>query len=336
MFKKKLFSLALAGALILTPFTVSGNISSNAAVTDTQSTTAVDTVKLTTVSSVNELQQKIDADLPFVSQEEVNDVGAVHKLVVKQDGWIILKGTATYSPLQYIEVFSNSSLNNKIARLNMNTTKGDSMSVYVNKGNYYYRCINNGSFSSIHTVYAGFIPSSSKLQVKSITLSKDKATAVVKFKTNLDYDTIRTVYENVYYTDIEKDNVWKTTDRKNCAKNLKFTVSKNGTYSSRICPFSSDEMFGYIIKFKVSGIKNKKPATPKVTAYKKNTTVVKGTGTAYTKVYVKANGKTYKSTVDSKGKFSVKTSKLKKGTKVSVYMVNSAGTKGSAKTVKVK
>lgn len=80
---------------------------------------------------------------------------------------------------------------------------------------------------------------------------------------------------------------------------------------------------------------NYKPDVPKITSYKKNTKYIEGKGEAGTKVTVVYNGKSYKGTVKSNGKFKVTVAKLKSGAKVTVKLTDKAGNY-SSKTVKVK
>lgn len=92
-----------------------------------------------------------------------------------------------------------------------------------------------------------------------------------------------------------------------------------------------------VVSSKASAVvKNRKIAAPKVTRYKRNTRLVKGTAKKGTTVYVKAGKKTYKGKVSSKGSYSVKVAKLKKGTAVKVMVKDSYGNSSNYKTVKVK
>lgn len=83
-------------------------------------------------------------------------------------------------------------------------------------------------------------------------------------------------------------------------------------------------------------VKNQKLAKPKVTTYKKKTKYVKGTAKKNTTAYVKIGKKTYKAKVNKKGKFSVKVSKLKAGTKITVTIKDEHQNYSNSVTVKVK
>lgn len=290
---------------------------------------------VTTISTVDDLLAKIDAGL----ETSFTDVSvskfeptSLYKLTVPEDGWLVLNYNCDTS--SSVNVYSNETLTSKILELDRDDKTG---SVYVQAGTYYYQASHIGDSENVlHHVYAGWIPSSSKLAVESITLSKDKASAVVKYSTPLDYNTLRTVKGDIFYSNYDNNDIWDATNTTNCAVQNQFTVTSNGTYSARICPTEANEQFAYIIKFNVSGIKSGKPATPTIKTYKRGTSVVKGTAPAYTKVYVKIGKKTYKGSVSAKGTYSVKTKKLKKKTKISVYVKNSASTVSKTKTVTVK
>lgn len=72
-----------------------------------------------------------------------------------------------------------------------------------------------------------------------------------------------------------------------------------------------------------------------VNKIKKNAKKVKGTSVAGASIKVKVGKKTYKGTANAKGKFTVKTKKIKKGTKVKVT-ASLDGYKTKSKTVKAK
>lgn len=77
------------------------------------------------------------------------------------------------------------------------------------------------------------------------------------------------------------------------------------------------------------------PATPSKIIATNNDNKVTGSTTKNTNVYVTVSGKKYNAKSNSKGNFTVKTSKLKKGTSVKVYAKNAIGN-SAVKTVKVK
>lgn len=73
----------------------------------------------------------------------------------------------------------------------------------------------------------------------------------------------------------------------------------------------------------------------KVNKIKKNAKKVKGTAVPYANIKVKVGGKTYVGSANSKGKFTIKVKKLKKGKKVKVT-ASKSGYITTTKTVKVK
>ncbi len=294
----------------------------------------------TTITTVDNLQTKIDAGLETCFTDvsvSINEPTSIYKITIPSDGWLVFNynvKNVSYLNLAWLNVYSNSGRTNKLLSINAEDKIG---AVYVEAGTYYCQAGTSSSLKNVtHNVYAGFIPSSSKVAVESITLNKDKASAVIKYSAFVDYSTLRTVNEDVHYTKYGDNTTWDIDHTTNCAVNEKFTVTSNGTYTARICPTATNEQFAYLIKFSVSGINEKKPATPKIKTYKKNTSVVKGTAPAYMKVYVKIGNKTYKGTVSKNGTYSVKTCKLKKKQTISVYVKNSAGSVSKTKKVKVK
>lgn len=92
---------------------------------------------------------------------------------------------------------------------------------------------------------------------------------------------------------------------------------------------------------KVSGtasvrVKNRPLKKPTVKKAKKNTKKVIGKAKAKCTVYVKIGKKTYKAKVNAKGKFTVKTRKLKKKMKLTIYIQDSAGNTSKKISYKVK
>lgn len=106
---------------------------------------------------------------------------------------------------------------------------------------------------------------------------------------------------------------------------------KKGTYYVLVAGKSGVCTVNQIVTVK----DNYKPDVPKITSYKKNTKYIEGKGEAGTKVTVVYNGKSYKGTVKSNGKFKVTVAKLKSGAKVTVKLTDKAGN-SSSKTVKIK
>lgn len=129
---------------------------------------------------------------------------------------------------------------------------------------------------------------------------------------------------------VGNDATWN--DERYC-ESKSFTLKENGSWTVRI----KDSLGNCEQKLiKVANIDKTKPMTPVVKTYKKNTTVVKGTAEAGTKVYVKVGTKTYSTTALDDGTFSVKTAKLTAGKKITVYAKDAAGNKSQSKSYTVK
>lgn len=77
-------------------------------------------------------------------------------------------------------------------------------------------------------------------------------------------------------------------------------------------------------------------ASPKVKRVKKNAKKITGTAVKKAKVFAKIGKKTYKATVSAKGKFTIKVKKVKKGTRIKVYVKDAAGNTSKTVTVKAK
>lgn len=77
-------------------------------------------------------------------------------------------------------------------------------------------------------------------------------------------------------------------------------------------------------------------ASPKVRRVKKNAKKITGTAVKKAKVFAKIGKKTYKATASAKGKFTIKVKKVKKGTKIKVYVKDTAGNTSKTVTVKAK
>jgi cell wall-associated protease len=78
------------------------------------------------------------------------------------------------------------------------------------------------------------------------------------------------------------------------------------------------------------------PKLPTLNKVTTKTTSLKGKAEAYGKVYLLVGKKKVTVTANSKGAFSKKISKLKKGTKIRIYVLDRAGNKSKELVVKVK
>lgn len=182
--------------------------------------------------------------------------------------------------------------------------------------------------------------------------------------------TIRMVdkYSNVYgksvqITEFDKPSVPEVKTYKSGTKKVSGTAVAGGVVSvkvsGKIYPVTADNSgawsvqtallkagvkvevsvtstFGVSSDTAVLTVKNISFAKPKITKAKKNTKKVVGKAKANTTVYVKIGKKTYSAKAGASGKFTVKTAKLKKKTKLKVYAKDAAGntSKKTSYTVK--
>ena len=83
-------------------------------------------------------------------------------------------------------------------------------------------------------------------------------------------------------------------------------------------------------------VANRRIASPKVKRVKKNAKKITGKAVKKAKVFAKIGKKTYKATVSAKGKFTIKVKKVKKGTRIKVYVKDATGNTSKTVTVKAK
>jgi hypothetical protein len=113
-----------------------------------------------------------------------------------------------------------------------------------------------------------------------------------------------------------------------------FTVTTNGTYTARL---ATNDDYWMMCTFTIDKIKNVRPTTPTINKLKRGSTRVSGTAGRGMEVVLKIGNRTYKATkLNSKGKWSVKTSRLFRKQKISCYAVNGAGTKSKTRRATVK
>ncbi|BCN29410.1 Ig-like domain-containing protein [Anaeromicropila herbilytica] len=306
-----------------------------------------DSVAYQTVDSVDSLQNFIDSDGAYSSQDTISTAwkgnSGLHKISVDEDGWIFIRGYSNDDYEAKILLYSNFACTNQIGEAYCSKKKEENLvACYVKAGNYYYITSrwNGYEVPMINTCYVGFLPAKDRIQVDKITYSKDHASAVVTFDYDEDYlgsfldGTIRVIKKDVAYTDIQNNDLWKSDSRENALEKNSFKVTANGTYTARIA--GSDKYFA-MCTFEIDGIKDANPAKPKIASYQKGSDTISGTAAANTKVIVKVSGKSYTATVNDAGKWEVSTnSNLKKGQKITAYVKTSAGTKSKVTSVVVK
>lgn len=109
----------------------------------------------------------------------------------------------------------------------------------------------------------------------------------------------------------------------------KVKITKKGWYTFRYID-THDRVKTKQVYVKFSSVKK-----PSSLVYKKNTKKITGVCSNASKVYAKINNKTYKASV-KKGKFNIKTCKLKSGMKIKLWAKNKNGDTGKTVTVRVK
>lgn len=171
---KKVCALALSFSLVLTSF----------AGFSKEEVKADDTVALKYVSNEQQFRDYIDnngAVVEDVYEEYGNDYGEVHKVVLPEDGTLLLSATS-YEGYVKIDLFSNSKLTARIGECGASKYVTEDMGVFkLEKGTYYFRGhrwnAGHKKFSSYAAV--GFIPKSGKIKASgSTSKTLDKASAV--------------------------------------------------------------------------------------------------------------------------------------------------------------
>ena len=129
------------------------------------------------------------------------------------------------------------------------------------------------------------------------------------------------------------------------SKTYKATVDSKGNFKSSAIPvqkagtsitvYSKDKAGNKSTKV-VKVVDKTPPKAPSINTVTTKSTSIKGKAEANSTVYVKVGSKSYKAKANSKGEYSVKISKQKKGTSVVAYAVDKAGNKGPSKSIKVK
>lgn len=323
----------------------SGKLKSN---TSSISTT-VSTATEATMANVDKSQGLLDYisnDGKAASQESIAKIGEysnVNKITITEPGWLF---ATPLSNTDYIEwrLYTNKDLTSNILKMYTLEEMPDSPSaVYLEAGTYYYcgyRWNGHGSEVYTTTTYLGFMPTKNRLSVNNIKLSEDKTYATVTFDYDKEYlgsfnsGTIRIVKGKVPARYLSNGDVWAVHTKENALESNKAQITANGTYTARIAGNSDD--YYSMVSFNVTGIV-KAPDAPKIKTAKKNTKVIKGTSKAKLKIYVKYNGKTYQTTANSKGNWTIKVSKkLTAKAKITVYAKNTNGAKSKTTSYTVK
>lgn len=266
------------------------------------STNPDDPVYVSTISNPQELDNLIDSDVQYSSQDTVGYSplikSGVHKITVNKPGWIFLKVFGENGGV-HVNLYTNAALASKISE-GKTGGFGDSddclISAYVEKGTYYYQSVGWFGYGNIKsTVYAGFMPSSKRISVKSIKYAPDKTYATVTFNYDTDYlngflnGTIRVVKKKMSRTQIQDGDFWEVSDRKNALTKNSVKITKNGTYTARIA--GGDNYFcatsfvvkGLVAKPAATAISSAKPGKKQMTVRWKKVTGANGYQLEYAK-----------------------------------------------------
>lgn len=323
----------------------SGKLKSNTSSISTTVRTATE-AGLTSVNKPEDLLNYISNDGKAASQNSIAKIfeySDVNKIKVTEPGWLFVTPLSNTADITW-SLYTNKDLTSNIFKMDTLSKMPDKpQAVYLEAGTYYYRGYRRNGWNNevyTYTTYLGFMPTKKRISVKSVKLSADKTYATVTFNYNKEYlgsftsGTIRVVKGKVSARHITDQNIWAVQTKANALESNKAKITSNGTYTARI-DGKSDDCYG-MVSFKVTGIV-KAPAAPKIKTAKKNTKVINGTSKAKLKVYVKYNGKTYKTTANSKGKWTVKVNKkLTAKAKITAYVKNANGAKSKTTSYKVK
>lgn len=304
-------------------------------------------IPVAAISSPGDLQNLIDSDLDYSSQDTLsydNKTSKAYKIEANEEGWIFISvykktGASYFSPFD-IKLYTNSALTSVAGSTILSFDNNVILAVYVEPGDYYYQIKYKGNAQDTCTCYIGFMPSSARIKVDSIQYSNDKSQATVKFDFDEDCfgsfsdGTLRVVNGNVSYKDMSSNEKWKTDSKENMLLQNSFTVTENGTYSARLACYADN--YFCKVQFEITDIISNAPAAPKITAYKKNSKTVSGVGNYGNTISLKVNGKYYDSVINKDGNWSISVPALKKGLKLTAYVKNPAGTKSKTTTVTVK
>lgn len=224
----------------------------------------------------------------------------------------------------------------KIQQLNISSQFGENkLTKFLLKGTYYIK-VENSSSSGGGNYKAVINAENYKIDVSKSTTKKTNTSIELYFDTNFNIYSGRLINANDYKVTAENmaDN---TTWRQGTSISSSATVSENGTY---YIVLKDRDGYAVYTKYKVSNIDKNPPKAANITYCKLGGTKVSGTGEKSSTViiYVLYNGRTsqYQGKVNNKGKFSVKTSKLLRGSEVTIYIIDAAGNQSVEKVINIK
>ena len=137
---KKLIVMALSVVLAMPCFVVAEK-----EVYAAESSTDIDSVDYSIVSSLDGFRDYINHDGAYSSQDTINrsvsDYGSVHKFTVDEEGWVFIYGLGTNTTLAYVSLYSNQSLTNRLDQRSItHNASGTPVADYVEAGVCGYRC----------------------------------------------------------------------------------------------------------------------------------------------------------------------------------------------------
>ncbi|MED1439882.1 Ig-like domain-containing protein [Aeribacillus composti] len=216
--------------------------------------------------------------------------------------------------------------------------KADSKQIGTGKAN------SNGDFTvsipkqkagTVLTVYAEDAAGNRSEEVK-VTVADKTPPAKPTVYTVADYSTKvtgKTEAGATVYVKAGSKQIGKGTANSKGDFSVSIPKQKAGTV---LTVYAVDKAGNKGVEAKVTVADKTPPAQPKVNTVGDNATKVTGKTEAYATVYVKAGSKQIgKGTANSKGDFSIKISKQKAGTTLTVYAVDKAGNKSKETKVKV-
>lgn len=268
---------------------------------------------------------------------------AVYKVVVPEDGKVYakywIKAAQEYNSTVLFTLYSDINLTNEVIKETYCDYTGITKNMFVSlkKGTYYLevRTDRNLSYYEIdekYGAYFGYVPYDEEFI--SFTLSKSEPTnkdVVVSINVNEDCKVMWMKPEIMESYYLDASNYWYTKD---ILEKKEIVFTKNSHMTVRI-----EDVYGnhFMKSISVTNIDKNAPGKPSLKTFKANTYTVTGAAEKGSVVYVVIGSKTYKTNANTNfGTYSVKTSKLKKGSIVKVYCKDRAGNKSVTNTVKAK
>lgn len=261
---------------------------------------------------------------PYI--EHMTENKAYYYKISQEEGDAVLRFKLAAENIGYTwELYTDEKLNNciKSGMVNKNETSDKIIANYKKGACYYLKIIPYYFYPVLDFTFSaevGYIPIE---QFLNFGYSETKPTNKNVVVSLYIFEDCKKLYLSGSPAFSEKDKITKTEQK----------IEKNGTYYVTIV-----DSLGLISQraFIINNIDKKAPVKPKITAYKRNTCFIKGTGEKNTTVFARIGKKTYKAYVSKTGKFIIKTPVLKKKMKITVYVKDDAGNKGAAAAVTVK